>query len=437
MRIANWWLVVVLFFFLDAIGAKRLPAQDVILPEPARNALTRLTELESLSVKWSWWSQLTEFGRAKLGAGESGPQALPDVCYLVWQAGKIYKRQSDGGRPWTAPGARRDEFAFDGRILATGCPDQLSDGKPTSPVLSISLASDKPDAEYFGATDFQPMGIHIPQRLGELLRAKQLQSHVLFLLEHNGLLTSAEPAQIDGRSVVRIVMIVDNPRWGVVQKMDLGKIEKTLRDARTYSEPEIQKKIASIKRANELTSRKLKYVVDLDSDLGYAVRRWQQLSEDGRLRTQSDCTEHEKLPGYEIWLPRKCRTDYYIYEGTFPGEVFDTPLEITLMDVSEFGTKPVADEQFTLKYTIPGTQITDYTLPESKLGSGGVSYRIPANPEDLDSAVEEARELTQAMAGRDKWSNALKMALLVGNVVALGGFLVFFVVRYRRKAAKG
>ena len=183
-----------------------------------------------------------------------------------------------------------------------------------------------------------------------------------------------------------------------------------------------------------MTPRKLQYVFYLDPQLGYAVRRWQALTEAGQLRSQAECTDHSKIPGHEIWLPRKWRTDNYI-SGNYPGEIFKVPFHTDLMEVSEFDTKRVPEEQFTLNYTVPGTNVMDNTLPEAKLGKGGVAYKIPANRHDLDRVIEEARALTRAKAESGEWRNTLKVVVAVANGVGLAGLLIYLVVRYRRKAA--
>jgi len=416
-------------------GSRRLAAEEVVLPQPLKNALARFAELKTFSVAWTQQMQLGASGHAKLGSRKVEAPS-PKVYYLVWQGGKMYERRIIGGREWKdAPNVQRDEFFFDGRILGGGCPEQFAYGKPKNPAMRIDLAEDQDaNAHYFAVYDFQHMGLHLPEGAGQLLRLKHLESQVLFQLEHGGQLQTVGPAQIEGRPLTRIALLQDNPQWHLAQKSDLAKLEETLRGS-TYTKEQIQTKLAIARRAKETTPRKLQQVWYLDPELGYAVRRWQQLSEAGQLRIQSDCTEHKKLPGHEIWLPAKCRTDFYI-AGDYPGESFNTPFWIDVMEVSEFGTKPVPDEQFTLKYTIPGSEITDNTLPEAKLGEGPVSYTVPALPQDLDRVIEEARTLNREKAGSAKRRNTFKTVLIVGNTVALAGLLVYLVVRYRRKAAR-
>src|SRR5205814_905646 len=110
--------------------------------------------------------------------------------------------------------------------------------------------------------------------------------------------------------------------------------------------------------------------------------------------------------------PQKCLIRSYVADGKYPGEVFNTPLITDVLKVSEYATKPVPEELFTLKYTTPGTNVTDKSLPEASGQPGGVTYKIPANPQDLDRVIEEARAMAQASAGRERWRNVIKTVLI-------------------------
>jgi hypothetical protein len=436
------WILVLVAEVLGIGSSRQLAAQEVVLPEPVRNALGSFAQLKTFSASWSHQHQPPSgLIREKLRMPPMKPPNFlppPDFCYLVWQGGKMYCRTNEGGREWKdAPNIRRQEFAFDGRILASGSPDQMIRGKRTSPELLINFAENEPpEADYFGVRYFEPLGIRLPHGVAKLPPHKHLASQVLFLLDDGGRLKAVGPAQIDGRPMTRIAILAENPVWRLSQKEDFAELERMMRSAHTMTEQQIQEKLALAKKCKELIPREVEYIYYLDPQLCYAVRRFQELATDGRLRVQSDCTEHQKLAGYEIWLARKCRIDYYVADGTYPGEIFDTPFAGDVLEFSEFGTKPVPDEQFTLRYTTPGTSVTDMTLPEAKTAEGGaVSYKVPANPEDLDRVIEEARALTRAEASHRKWQKVVKIVLIVGNAGALAGLVVYLVVRYRRKVA--
>ena len=355
-----------------------------MLPPALSKALADYAELKTLSVKWTERLAGARGTADRLGWKDAGIPGSPHALDLVWQRGKIYVLSTNQ--------QRRGEFAFDGRILAGGNPDRKLDSMPR---LLIDLAAEKDsEAEYFGVGSLQPLGIHFPHGVGELLKAKPLESHFWFLLQHGGELKAVGSAAIDGSPMLQATILADNRKWHSVQNSNVGQFQQLEMMLRTspkkWKEEEIQEQLAKAKSVKEVEPRRLQHVVYFDPTHGYVVRRWQELTEDGRLRVQSECTEPEKAPGSKIWLPRKCRTDEFT-SPYFPGEVFTSPYNAGLVDVSEYGTTPVPDERFTLKYTVPGSQIADNTLPESKLGKGPVSYIVPDNPKDLDQVIAEAR----------------------------------------------
>lgn len=428
----NALILIAVVWGFDITGSSRLTAQESDLPQPIKRALGRIGTLKTFTVTWTqqnYW-------------GEAEGWSNPTLHYLVWQDGKMYDRSQEG-RAWTD--APKSERAFDGHIFFSGWRDQrFSNGKPKNPAIIISLAKNEPpDADYFDVRKFQSAGIHLPCGVSEWFRIKQLQSQLLFALEHGGELRTQGPAHIDGRPMTRITLLTDNPVWNLFQRADLTREEKMLRDySPGITEEQIQQKLALYKRARELAPRKVEYVFYLDPEHGYAVRRWQELTEDGKLQRQADCTDPIKLPHHEIWLPRKWRIDSYIEPVSFPGEVFQTPLRKEVVEVSELDTKPVSNESFTLKYTTPGTEVTDKTLPEAKLapgadiGVGGVAYKVPARPEDLDSAIEEARALTRTRAEVEGRRESIRWIMLLASTVVLAGVLGYVIIRYRRKVAR-
>jgi hypothetical protein len=434
------WYLALLSWGLGIGDWERLGAQEALLPERVKEALGEYGRLKTLSITWTQRFQPGAIASARLDARRLESWSSPDACYLVWQDGKIFKRRDEGEKG--AANSNQHEFAFDGRILAGGRHHGSIGGKSVEPQLGLNLAAElSPAAEYFGVGYFARIGIHLPRGVEELRGAKHLASEVLYLLEHDGKLESAEPATLDGRQLIRVAILLENPRWRGVQKTDPAAFERDLRKrqsetGRKTKEEEIQMRVAAARRARETTPRNLVHVFHLDPELGYAVRRWQEFTEDGGIRIQANCSEHQKVPGHEIWLPRESRTDYYVSDGEYPGEIFNTPFRTFVMEVVEFDTKPVPEDQFTLKYTMPGTVVGDNTLPESKLGHGPVSYTVPAKPEDLDLVIAEARAITEARAVGAKRVNWFKIMLISVNIVGLVGLLAYLVVRRRQKVAE-
>src|ERR1700731_3088538 len=95
---------------LDDRRTDRAAAQEVVVPEPVRNALGIFKALRTFSLSWSQHKRATPVTRAKLAVGPDFDR--PDFWYLVWQDGKMYSRRIEGRKEWKdAPDGRRFEFA--------------------------------------------------------------------------------------------------------------------------------------------------------------------------------------------------------------------------------------------------------------------------------------------------------------------------------------
>jgi hypothetical protein len=352
-----WVRYLTILGWIAVAGSKDLPAQEVRLPGPLEGSLARFAELKTLSVTWT--EQIDRAGSSK--------KWEPASLYLVWQNGKVYSRQSAG--TLRTESAFNGENIYVGRPKRTPGPGEKRSATPANAGLVISRAKDRdPDKGLVGGGSLDVLGIRIPHTTKELLGTKSLESQVLFFLTHGNVKTLG-PADLDGRPMTRISISAENPAWRVANNSDPDVLEKALRkNGRKGREAEerIKKSLAESRRRKELTPRRLEYVFYLDPELGYALRRSQERTEDGKLRIQCDCTDHEKLPGHEIWLPRTCRREIYVKPS---GELVDAPVVTVLIRVSHFGTDPVPEEQFTLNYTSPGTLVSD--------NRKGVTYRVP------------------------------------------------------------
>lgn len=411
-------LLVVIGWCLGMVGRPCLADENVALPEPIRTSLSRYADLTTLSMKWTQQYHPSNLARGRLAESKIQYLSLPRDQYMVWQNGYLYNR--------TIVGEHTNEFAFDGRIVAGGSFGTVRGNDRT---LRKDLATDlDPNANYFAVEDLQYLGIRLPDGVAQVVERKPLQSFVLYLLEHGARIKSVDSVELDNRSMQRISLLVENPRWRMLQNLDLAKLEAELHMS-AETEKWIQEHLAAVKRARETMSPELQYVFCLDPEIGYAVRRWQDLTVEGRLRMQVDCTGHERLPGHQIWLPRKCQIDCFTFDEDYPGEIFDEPFLTNVLEVSEFDTKPVPDGLFTLDYHLPGAHITDATLPESKLGKGPVAYTVPVDLKDVDRTIELARKFQKVQYDEEGGSRTTRIALLVANCLILVVLIVYFIKR--------
>jgi len=131
------------------------------------------------------------------------------------------------------------------------------------------------------------------------------------------------------------------------------------------------------------------FVFSLVPEYGYAVSDCVIKTLDDKVAYSIKNEQFEKIPNKEVYIPRKtvvqCFTDV-----TIPDDISPTPLFTEEYLLTEVATKKVDDKKFDLrkKYTRPGTHIGDRTLDDTEYG---VQYVIPANPADINRAIEAAR----------------------------------------------
>ena len=144
----------------------------------------------------------------------------------------------------------------------------------------------------------------------------------------------------------------------------------------------------------EIREQMMRTEFSLDPHLHYAAREWKRFSAQGNLIEVAHSTDFKKYDAEgALWLPASCLHEFYQYDGwpTKPsGVLFNertTLEELRLVDGLD-------DSQISLlrgDYDRPGTLVSDSTHPKAKDLPGGVlSYVIPADPEDLDKAIEGA-----------------------------------------------
>lgn len=140
-----------------------------------------------------------------------------------------------------------------------------------------------------------------------------------------------------------------------------------------------------------LKTDEMDYRFHLDPALGHAVRRRQE-KWGGKLAVVAENSDFVKLPDPEIWLPKKIHSTFHGWPD-YPTQVTSRPLFFMDITVDELHQRPVSDEQFVLDYRAGGSYVADGRLPGSEQhSSGAISYRVPADPEDLDEAIEAAVE---------------------------------------------
>jgi hypothetical protein len=353
----------------------------------------------------------------------------------AFHEGRVYlRRERKGGDK------RTNEISFDGNVLYLGNPGEKrpKDAKPGGVLLKWLPGKDDPDGSYFSDDYFRAAGVRMPTRVRQLAVPWRPQSELLALLAEGGRVEATGPADLDGRPLLRVQVTAKD--WRLQGRpIDLAGYERILRMPGGVPEEEVQRKLRVARKVQERPAPQRRYDFYFDPERAYAVRRLETRDEAGRLLTRADCTEHEQLTGRVVWMPRQCRVEAYTCtvsglqdEETLIPYVFGSPLYVTQFRVSAFDVKPWPDDRFELKYTAPGTSVQDATFPEVE-GTNGVSYEVPANPEQLGAVIETARAQYRARATAEKRSGTLKVLFLTVNGALVVGLVAYFVVR-RRKA---
>jgi hypothetical protein len=166
-----------------------------------------------------------------------------------------------------------------------------------------------------------------------------------------------------------------------------------------------------------------KHLFVLDPKRNYALRRRTTYYKTGDISANVDCDDFVQLTDTPLWFPRRIKVEMY-----FPGYSNTKPLVLEEYVVSELHNNPIPDSQFVLEYKEPGTHVADGTLPGAETKeSGRVSYVVPADPKDLDKAIELATYGLQQKRGLP-W-------FLIGNLVLLTCFVVGILLYRSRKSS--
>jgi hypothetical protein len=420
------------------LNGDRVHAQNEPLPESVRNGLVAYRELDSLGVTWSGSTVATPLGRAKIPAARLNTfiSATNNVYQLAFREGRLYQRCERNFDGSSKPYA--DEHAFDGTVLYGGHPGPAQPNAKERPVLTKWLPTkDEPEANYWVDDYFRAAGVRLATRNRELILPWRPRSELLSLLSETGHVVALSETELDGRPVIRVQVLAPDLRTAVPRsdQSAIDILEGQLGLNPKLNETEVQRQLKLAKRQGR-PPLKRRFEFFLDPKIAYAVRRFETRDDDGRLLTRSDCTEHEQLHGRALWLPRLCRVEQYTFqdlhdEETLVPYVFPSPLYVSEFRVTTFDVKRWPDERFVLQYA-PGTNVNDATLPGTK-GQDGISYRLPADPQQLENVIAKAQAEHQARLSSATKTSWIRILFLVLNGIVAIGVAAFFLARRRRR----
>jgi hypothetical protein len=367
--------------------ATRQQPPMVNLPDAIRTALTRNAEqLNPLTVSW------TRQGSSPLGAeGMAAAMKLSlDLARaairtgyfsLTFQDGKFLGVLSDVPLDAQGAAATAQTTVFDGQIFFR----TFSIGANRQGIVEWRV--NKWDMRKYGAVEeessflnsqyFQAIGLPLGDLIVDLKHHRPASSNILRLMERGARVTRIDEETLAGKALTRVELMIENE----VRRDALSKTPESLAAAEAeivksrLSRQERNYRLAiinALRKSRELPAERLQ-IFYLDPALNYAVRRIEQRYEDGTLLSQTNCDNFEKLPGREVWLPRRC------IEGSFEtldvGVYLKEPPYVTTYEVTSFSTDRIADERFAVASVMtPGVVVKDETYDppaEYKVGEDG------------------------------------------------------------------
>lgn len=393
------WIVITALSGAIVFG-RHVTAED--LPADVRAALEANEEsLNPIELTWDRTRQSRLGQRALMKVFEWPDYARIDffaktTVVFRWQDGMQYQL-TEGQIAHKVPKKPTDqvkivpygwERAFNGSNIYVGEAEEARLAFNSLPSMTVDSLRNpkhqKPDNHLFRPDFLSAAGYWVPERFSDL--GEQLQHSILHLIESGGTIASvAEIAADGGTPLLRVVIDYNS----------------------------------------------LRHVFDLDPAKGYAVRRREDTvldtGEKARVVILEDLRQVGDLP---LWLPWQCKTAHYTWASVGTGYDNDPIVDETLT-LTKLSTERMPIEYFMLKYTTPGTLVTDFTLVQGKTDEdSGVQYKVPANLEDLDKVIAQA-------SGRIETNGLLsrRYLLILANVAAVVLLIVAIMIHRRRWTA--
>jgi hypothetical protein len=150
----------------------------------------------------------------------------------------------------------------------------------------------------------------------------------------------------------------------------------------------------------------------LDPNCGHALRRYEELLGGNVVKTVEN-SDFQELSKRSVWMPKRCQTQRYTWV-TKPNEISKKPIVIDTLTVTKLDQSLLADEHFRLTFET-GMVVADSRPPEAaKSPKGYAIFFQPAQPEELQAAIEKGigKRIASAKPLYRHWLFMLTVALL-------------------------
>jgi hypothetical protein len=323
------------------------------IPDAVRVAReTGAKSLSPLSLRWTRTRtspyELKELlERLGPGVGDNFLEPYP-VNGFNFQDGKVY---SNYVQKTVQPDGKVKEIeietAWDGQFWSSG-----NKAKRTDPRLMIetldNLRAKQPEMKLFPQDYFEEAGYYLFNKPATVTREPQCL--ILYLVANGAKPTAVREEKLDGLAVLTV----------------------------------------------ELAGKEQTYRFVLDPARGYAVLRREERATSGALAVQVENSDFVKLSDPDLWLPRKSDATWYTWSALpdrYTAPFSTTPLVTVHLVVDDLRREKVDADRFVLEYKTPGAVVSSARIPGAeKAKRGMIAYRVPADPTDLDAAIQAARE---------------------------------------------
>jgi hypothetical protein len=371
--------LIVVFCFLTPIAA----AQSI--PDEIQTALEEYASLDPISIHWEGVRTSYAWGPTEELSTTSSYSRQDHGFFWMEET-----RQTSGRVPKGAGGpAFRRTYRFDGNVVSA------TDGeRVASWYLIAQLNKAQPKTSRFHVPYFEAAGIYCPTQQ-EKLPEGVLQSNILYLIRNSAELVSCEQAQLQQEALVRIEIVAENPAWEefLGNYENMMKYEKDRLKNKNISREEFDEIVKTKEKRKKTMPEKLRWVYYLSPENGYAVRKHERLTMDGKVTASYSNGSFESVPGTDITLAGRVKMSSFEKVGSHSYELLSTPAHTVELSVVKVSTETVPKERFVLdmEEVVPGATVIDAVTPELQRKDGSViTFPMPASPDDLDAAVAAA-----------------------------------------------
>lgn len=315
----------------DPLSVTWQPTRPVTLPSDLRKALEDSAhDLSPIDVSWLGHGVATIPADQPIAHYPDMPRSSP-----AWSARAI----AQPGRSYLirrSPTGSTSEESSDGRIYyirnfdATNQPKAMLTKRPIAKLKRSPITDNWVPAGYFDRIGFKPRQFSIAGQ-------SDVQSEILWDLDHGARLVSVDKASVDRRDLTRVTIVLDNPDWQILHTLPK---EKNL-------------------------------VFYLDPLMHDALRRREERY-GPRLLSEIDNDAFHKLDGRDVWLPSRSKQDFYTWPLIL-GTYFKNPIFSEVLDVKQISGQAADEKQFVLEPVVSPTRVTDATVPGKS-----VTYDSPA-----------------------------------------------------------